>query len=318
MRARAPGKLVLTGAYAVLAGAPAIVVAVDRYAVADGARRATSSPAEVAAAFRGDPAPELDLTGLQAEDGRKLGLGSSAAAVVAALAVRAFERGRALGDPATRGEIFRLARQAHAQVQAGGSGVDVAASVHGGMLRYQLVGDEPSIQRMVVPADLTLQAYASDRSARTSDLRARVDAAGRRDPSAAGVLADAMAYVAERAADAMAAGETASFVSAVRDYERCLGRLGSFADAPIVPEGWSALAQRAYSEGGAFIPSGAGGGDVAVWLAHGAPSASFRSHAASLGLRPLDLGIDPAGVAADIDSARRVSPAAPAAGALTS
>ena len=35
---RAPGKLVLTGAYAVLEGAPAIVVAVDRYAVADASR----------------------------------------------------------------------------------------------------------------------------------------------------------------------------------------------------------------------------------------------------------------------------------------
>jgi len=34
VRIIAPGKLVLTGAYAVLEGAPAIVVAVDRYAVA--------------------------------------------------------------------------------------------------------------------------------------------------------------------------------------------------------------------------------------------------------------------------------------------
>ena len=33
MKARAPGKIVLTGAYAVLAGAPALVIAVDRHAV---------------------------------------------------------------------------------------------------------------------------------------------------------------------------------------------------------------------------------------------------------------------------------------------
>jgi len=38
--ARAPGKLVLSGAYAVLSGAPALVVAVDRYVVADSARPA--------------------------------------------------------------------------------------------------------------------------------------------------------------------------------------------------------------------------------------------------------------------------------------
>ena len=41
MRARAPGKLVLSGAYAVLEGAPALVAAVDRYALADSERSAT-------------------------------------------------------------------------------------------------------------------------------------------------------------------------------------------------------------------------------------------------------------------------------------
>ncbi len=35
MRARAPGKVVLSGAYSVLRGAPAIVTAVDRYVEAD-------------------------------------------------------------------------------------------------------------------------------------------------------------------------------------------------------------------------------------------------------------------------------------------
>ena len=40
-RARAPGKIVLSGAYAVLAGAPAIVSAVSRYVTADSERPAT-------------------------------------------------------------------------------------------------------------------------------------------------------------------------------------------------------------------------------------------------------------------------------------
>jgi len=62
----APGKLVLTGAYAVLEGAPAIVAAVDRYAVVD-----TQSPGKV------------DVRSLHDEAGQKLGLGSSAASLVA-------------------------------------------------------------------------------------------------------------------------------------------------------------------------------------------------------------------------------------------
>jgi phosphomevalonate kinase len=311
---------VLTGAYAVLSGAPAIVVAVDRYAVADASRPAQGpAPAEVAAAFGSDPAPELDLTSLQAEDGRKLGLGSSAAAVVAALGARALARGSDLTDPKTRGDLFRTAREAHARVQAGGSGVDVAASTYGGMLRYQLVGSSAEIRRIVVPPDVTLHAFASSRSARTSDLRARVDAAARENPGAGEAIGDAMAAVAAQAADAIAAGEASSFVAAVRAYERCLDRLGAFAGAPIVPDGWGGLAQRAVSEGAAFIPSGAGGGDVAAWLGPTAPSPSFLAHAATLGLSPLRLGIDPGGVLADNDlSVRKAPPAPMAAGALTS
>ena len=51
MKARAPGKLVLSGAYAVLEGAPAIVAAVDRYAMADTEQAAAFVGAELQAAI---------------------------------------------------------------------------------------------------------------------------------------------------------------------------------------------------------------------------------------------------------------------------
>src|SRR6185295_6697990 len=100
MIATAPGKLILTGEYAVLDGAPAVVVAVDRRAVAR--RHATprgSSPflvavAEEIAARRGanDPAARaalevsVDSTAFY-NRAQKLGLGSSAAVTVAATAL---------------------------------------------------------------------------------------------------------------------------------------------------------------------------------------------------------------------------------------
>src|SRR5687767_8580508 len=98
--ATAPGKLILTGEYAVLAGAPAIVVAVDRRAVAR--RNATprgSSPFLLAVAVeiaerRGaaDPAAraalEISVDSTAFYDRMtKLGLGSSAAVTVAATAL---------------------------------------------------------------------------------------------------------------------------------------------------------------------------------------------------------------------------------------
>ena len=83
MIARAPGKVVLSGAYAVLEGAPAIVAAVDRYVVADASREATRVTPEVehALARRGAAAaPWFDASALRDETlGKKLGLGSSAA-----------------------------------------------------------------------------------------------------------------------------------------------------------------------------------------------------------------------------------------------
>jgi hypothetical protein len=78
MRACAPGKLVLSGAYSVLEGAPAIVSAVDRYACCNSARPASLVTDEVRAALPSGNAPEFDAAALRA-DGRKLGLGSSRA-----------------------------------------------------------------------------------------------------------------------------------------------------------------------------------------------------------------------------------------------
>ena len=84
-RARAPGKVVFSGAYAVLGGAPAIVLAVERDVVADTERPHEFLTDEVAAALEpNERAPWFDASALR-EDGRKLGLGSSAAILVASL-----------------------------------------------------------------------------------------------------------------------------------------------------------------------------------------------------------------------------------------
>jgi phosphomevalonate kinase len=125
--ATAPGKLILTGEYAVLDGAPALVVAVNRRVVA--ARQVGprgSSPFlaavadELAARGRRDAAA-IAMT--IAVDSRafydaprpglapvKLGLGSSAAVTVAATAL-------ALGEPLDRNLVFDIAAAAHARAQ---------------------------------------------------------------------------------------------------------------------------------------------------------------------------------------------------------
>ncbi|MGH7271379.1 MAG: hypothetical protein ACREJ3_13200, partial [Polyangiaceae bacterium] len=94
MRVIAPGKLVLSGAYAVLEGAPAIVVAVDRHVVVD-----------VPSGWL-DPGPP-DTRAIYGDSDRKLGLGSSAASLVALYGARALARGDDPRHATIRAQIFR-------------------------------------------------------------------------------------------------------------------------------------------------------------------------------------------------------------------
>ena len=101
---------------------------------------------------------------------------------------------------------------------------------------------------------------------------------------------------AESAADAMEQERSERFVEAARAYGALLATLGSQSGAPIVPAPFADLAEEAKSESAAFLPSGAGGGDVAVWVGTAMPSLRFDRRAEALGIRRLTLSIDRDGV----------------------
>src|SRR5882757_7134213 len=202
MIASAPGKLILTGEYAVLDGAPAIVVAVDRRAIARrhagprgsspfllavadeiAARRGASDPAAHAAleisvdstAFYdtvSGPRLPAAVAAELATERTKLGLGSSAAVTVAATAL-------ALGT-ADRHAVLEIAQAAHARAQgprgARGSGADIAASVYGGTIVFSR--PDPAgpcqIEPRRWPETVTLLPFFTGASADTAQLVAKV------------------------------------------------------------------------------------------------------------------------------------------------
>jgi phosphomevalonate kinase len=102
--------------------------------------------------------------------------------------------------------------------------------------------------------------------------------------------------VALVAASAVDRGDARAFVRAAGDYGRALHALGRAADAPVVPPAFAELAALAETDGAAFLPSGAGGGDVGIWLDLAPPSAAFVARAAALGMRALSLNVDRGGV----------------------
>lgn len=294
MRVLAPGKLLLTGAYAVLEGAPAIVCAVDRYAVATGGPDPSPMP-EVVVATSPRNAPAVDVTRLR-QGAQKLGLGSSAAAVVAALGYVAANDGADLRSAEARRALFQAARDAHERAQAGGSGVDVAASVHGGVLRYALSGRTPSCEPRSLPEGLRVEVYFAGVSARTTELRARVEALRTRDAALYRRRLDDLGDHAARASAAVDRNDATGFVAAASRFAVALAELGRDADASIVPPFAEAPGSAAQAEGSAFLPSGAGGGDVFVRLATAPASDRFDDAAREAGFVRLDVQLDTLGV----------------------
>lgn len=284
----------LTGSYVVLEGAPAIVSAVDRYAIADDSAVDPTPSPEIAAAMA--RAPRVDTSALHdgpPEARRKLGLGSSAAACVAALGCEAAERGDDLGAPAVREAIFAKARAAHAAVQGGGSGVDIAASVHGGTLVYTIDG---KARRVTQPSSLVVEAYFAGRPARTSEMRGRVDAFAARDADSHRAIFRDLASAAEGAVKALDDGDAARFVRECRYAHRGLFALARAADAPILPEDAIVLDALAEQAGSVFLPSGAGGGDVFIHVGVQGATRPFEIEIERLGWKRVSLSVDHVGV----------------------
>lgn len=279
-RAAAPGKVVISGAYVVLEGAPAIVAAVDRYVVATLSRPASYFAKEVSAAleaapYQGYSAPDYDVSALREGD-RKLGLGSSAAILAASLAALPPTD---LESAAGRQALFEHALNAHRKAQGGGSGIDVAASTFGGTLRFQLAsraGEPPHVSAICLPPSLHVEVWSSPRAAETREFLKSVRAFGARDPKRHAEVFAALARAAEAACAACDTADPDSFLSALKDQAFGLGALGQGAQIPIVTPELQVLTRLSEQEGAVLIPAGAGGGDIALWVSHALPSPALR------------------------------------------
>jgi phosphomevalonate kinase len=278
----------------VLEGAPAIVSAVDRYVHCDSAREADIVTPEVRAALPAGPVPHFDADELRA-DGRKLGLGSSAAILVASLAAARAEPGA--DEAALRRAIQAPALSAHRQAQGGGSGVDVAASIWGGTLIVLRRGAQELQMTMVeLPGELVVEAWASDVSASTPALLAKVATFREERPGDYAPIMKSLIAAARDAVRALGREHLGELVAALNAQRRGLARLGDFAGAPIVTPAVAELATWADTRGAAVLPSGAGGGDIVLWVSDRPAPSEFRALGARLGHRHVPLALHARGV----------------------
>lgn len=293
MRASAPGKLVLSGAYSVLEGAPALVAAVDRYAfAADDGRAPPVLTEEVAEAQRrqlmGD-APWFDADALR-DDGRKLGLGSSAAILAASMAVAGYPD---VADEQLADAIFPDALAVHRAAQGGGSGVDVAAACYGGVIRCELTDDALRVAPHRLPEGLHTQTFACPVSASTREMLAALRSYRTRDEAAYGAQLERAAAGARAA---VAATSVEDLIGALAEQFDAFVALGGASKISIVTEAMAAVDRLARAHGGCFGPSGAGGGDVAVYYGPVPPPSALVAAARELDLNPVSLRLGAPGL----------------------
>ena len=311
MIATAPGKLIITGEYAVLEGAPAIVVAVDRRATA---RRTPTPPgsspfllavADEIAARRGaqDPAAhaalEISVDSTQFYDKiTKLGLGSSAAVTVAATAL-------ALGT-ADHDEVLAVALAAHARAQgprgARGSGADIAASVHGGTIVFTLPGGSAPcrVERRRWPASVVILPFFTGVPADTAQLVARVSDARTANPTRVDAALAAIADASRAACTALSAPAdiaAVGLIGAIALAANATDRLAIATGIDLVPECVATARVALARLGGTAKTTGAGGGDVGIAVI---PATADVTAATRLlieaGCQPLRISRDDTGV----------------------
>ena len=315
--ARAPGKLVALGEYAVLDGAPAVVLAIDRYAEAsiepsaDGRCRVTMRSAGVeerrfeAGAASG--AALVDLVAAAAPQlawnaaldsraffagGSKLGLGSSAAVLVAwAGAFTAFARaeGAVLATPRVEALI-----ELHRQFQGGkGSGLDVAASFTGGAITFSLAGPgPPQIGSVRMPNSVGFAGIFAGRSASTPEFVAHYRAWRTHRPRESTALVGRLAAQAEAGCAALAEGDAARWLGAFSAYGRGLQALGEAIGADIVTAEHREIGAAAERLGVAYKVSGAGGGDLGLACAADADRLeAFRDSVRNRGFRVINVSL---------------------------
>jgi phosphomevalonate kinase len=240
----------------------------------------------------------LDASDLQ-QDGVKLGLGSSAAAASATAGAIFATLGRDLRDSKTLQDAFNCAFEGHASIAPQGSGVDVAASVFGGFLRFARTGDGVQTRALQPPDDLVMRLVWTGHAARTSELVERVRALRRDDPVGYMARMDRLSELSTRFADAVEAGNATDVIAEAASYSNAMGALGDAAAAPILDARLAHAAELAGRFSGSAKPCGAGGGDVAIAFFRDPEAAEgFERACKDEALHPIDVSWGAAGVQA--------------------
>ncbi|MCY3883709.1 MAG: hypothetical protein OXG24_02215 [Gammaproteobacteria bacterium] len=308
----APGKVVVSGEYAVLIGAPAITMAVNRRAkclveVSDsGDWSIKSQPSFWDANFTLDQLAHSSTSDLIAsvlnrinmkvnvtpharlnmdtrplfQFGKKMGLGSSAATLVSLyVAVHAL-----YGEEYSIEEALRL----HDEVYTSGSGIDIATCFSGGVIRFQ----ERQVDSISLPTGIWTKVFFVGASTTTSDkVLLFNDWLNTQPQSTTDRIKDASSAVAESVDRADEFLEALRYFIEIQEFIDNGSRIGIWGPQH------RAMKSLANRDGVLYKPSGAGGGDIGLALSTDLEALDHLSIGAErLGLKEIDALVEKTGV----------------------
>ncbi|MDJ0956105.1 MAG: hypothetical protein QNI91_04580 [Arenicellales bacterium] len=209
---------------------------------------------------------ELDSTALHLLGPRgrwvKLGLGSSAALTVALAEAFVEYTGQA------RWSLDRWMPaliKAHRRFQGDqGSGVDVAASLHGGLIEYRWINKRPCADHLRLPSGLKFVFVWSGQSASTHQLLQRLRSWRENHSVNYTRCMDELGSISSGAIEAIRQGNTAAFLTATDRFSTAVAELGVQSGLEIFNPAHQDLLDMAKKARLVYKPCGAGGGDLGV------------------------------------------------------
>lgn len=315
--AKAPGKMILIGEYAVLHGAKSLVCAMDCYATviissSDSNQFIITAPSlsipdllfninsrgqlEFTKSAQSDVLNklgffktvfeeinqiiqsrgyqfkpikiEINTDDFYSTNGEyKYGFGSSAAMTVAL--IKALLTSINFQSFYTINDFLQLAFRAHRKAQGNlGSGIDIAASVYGNILTYQL-SDENGIptghgQPVNRWDDLYVVPIWAGHSTSTRKMMRSVDDFKESSPKIFDQIITKLIDCSENGCNSYINRDRATFFKCIREFNNILSELGKQSNTPIVSETHQKLIDLISGTNAVYKPSGAGGGDIGV------------------------------------------------------
>lgn len=330
--ASAPGKIVVTGEYAVLVGAPALVAAIDRRAICT--IQDTNTPGWVFTTHgfapdavisrdallrdpllpRTNPAHlcqhtlrQIVSVGVAVEslpqnlridiDSRSGFDGARKLGIGTSAAVCAALCGALLARCGSTLATFPAALAAHRSAQGGsGSGIDVAAACAGGLVRYAMDAT-PRLTQTAFPAGIAYAVIWTGNSADTREHLNRFDAwRNGAIPKELAALIDASHCVAD------AVGDASEFMRQLRAYSAALRALDDAARLGIYSIAHRRLSDLGNDTGVVYKPCGAGGGDLGMAFTNDARAIeSFERAVRAAGYKRLPVELDEHGITVGVE-----------------